>query len=69
MKKKSKIIYAIRVKDSPTVWLSPYARTKGNIPRDTVSCPCVNVFEFNLALGRPIELDETVKFRVVEVLK
>ena len=70
-----KIIYAIRVKESPIVWLSPYPRfissTFGEdcVPCDTVSCPTLWVAEFNVALGRLINYDETVKFRVVEVKK
>jgi len=64
-----KIIYAIRVNDSPFVWLSPNARAKGRIPCDTVSCPCLGVSYFNVALGREIKINETVKFRVVEIKK
>jgi hypothetical protein len=66
-KKSSKIIYAIRVGMSPIVWLSPYARAKGAIPCDTVSCPCMGIPYFEVALGRPVKPNETVKFRVEEV--
>ena len=65
--KKPKIIYAIRVGDSRIVWLSPRARAKGTIPCDTVSCPCMELAHFQLALGRLVNVNETVRFRIEEV--